>query len=100
MRPERLLFPLAAALALAACQATEPTFGERVRAEGGRLAAMGEDWTRGERMIREGRELVERGEDLIAKGRRDTRRGEKMIREGRELQREAEAAYVRQAAGS
>ena len=96
-------------VALGGCanELAEPTFGERVAAEGGNTTAIADSWTRGESMIAEGRELVDEGEDniddgeelvddgedLIKRGRREIRRGEELIAGGQRMQRDAEASY-------
>lgn len=89
-----------AAVALSACAASEPTFGERVISEGSSVSQIGERWTRGDAMIAEGRALVERGEDriddgedLIADGRKLRKRGERMVDEGQALKQDAEEDY-------
>ncbi len=106
---------LAGALILAACAATpEPdSFGSRVAAEGGTVAAIGTQWNDGEAKIAKGRAMVEdgrddvddgerlvsKGEDRISDGRKAISRGEKMIAEGERMKGEAEASYrLRQAA--
>lgn len=100
---------LVGAMGLGACanEPAEPTFGERVAAEGGNVTAIAERWTGGEAMIAEGRdlvdegeenvddgeELVDEGENLIKTGRREIRRGEELIAGGQRMQRDAEASY-------
>jgi hypothetical protein len=99
----RLAIALAAPVALVACaQTPEETFGTRVAAEGGEIAALGESWTEGQRLAAEGRALIESGRDRLeeaeeieSRGRREIRRGEEMVERGLEMQREAEADYRR-----
>ncbi len=76
------------------------SFGGRLQNEGGAMAAIGEKWSDGDAMIRDGRDLAEDGEDDIAKGERliktgnkKIRNGKAMVADGERLKREAEETY-------
>lgn len=102
--PRRLaILPLIAAPLLAGC-AGEPDFGQRLAAESGAVAAIGEDWREGDRAVERGRALIEEGrdevaegEDLLDSGRRKIRRGEALVEEGSDAKAGAEAAYQQRA---
>lgn len=68
---------IAASGALAGC-ASEPTFGERLLAEGETRAALGERAVAAERDIRKGEDLIRRGRDKIQDGEADIERGQSL----------------------
>lgn len=87
-------------LALGACAAPEPTFGDRLAALGGETSSLAQRWNDAQEKIAEGRDLVgegeddlDEGEDLVASGRSKVRNGERMIDEGLREQRAVEQAY-------
>ena len=93
--PMRRLAPLLAALALAAC--TEPpTFGERLATRGVTIGALGEQWSRGDRMVERGERLIAEGESLVRAGERKQAAGRRLVQQGERLMRESERAYRRE----
>lgn len=78
---------------LGGCASGEPTFGERLEAEGAGLAAIGERWTEGQEKLERGEELIEEGKDLVEEGRKKQKKGRHLVEEGRRLIEESEERY-------
>lgn len=89
---------LAAGLALSACAANEPTFGQRLQTQGADMAQIGGDWSEGADEVAEGGRLIARGQDSLREGREDIARGESLTRDGRSKMAEAEIRHQREAA--
>lgn len=86
-------------LALPGCT-TFQDFGDRLRSEGKGTLALGNEWKKGDAMIKRGNKLIRQGRDDIEGGRKRIRRGESRIAEGRDmiekgqrLKRRAEGSY-------
>ena len=102
---------LTATLALTAC-ASQPdpsTFGGRLALEGGTVAAIGEDWSRGKEQVEDGRALIEKGKKridngesqaekarkAISRGQNEVEKGRDMVADGERAMTLAEQAYQR-----
>jgi len=93
----RCLYGLTAALGpiviLFGCASPEPTFGERLQAEGAGLAAIGDQWVEGRKKLERGEALIEEGNDLVEEGQEKLEKGEDLVEEGRRLMEESEQRY-------
>lgn len=86
-------------VSLGACSST-PTLGDSMRAQGVELASIGDQWSKGDDLIDEGREQIEDGQDMVARGKKLISKGEALaeqgqdnVQRGQEIKRGAEAAY-------
>jgi outer membrane murein-binding lipoprotein Lpp len=82
-------------LLVAGC-ASDLTLGDAIKNESAGLAKVGADWTRGDKLVSEGRSDVEEGKDLIARGRERIENGEDKISEGKRIRAQAERDYRKQ----
>lgn len=67
---------------LSGCATKEPTFGDRVLADGESRVAIAEQWEAGKRESEKGEKQVREGRKLVEKGRADLREGERLIASG------------------
>jgi hypothetical protein len=88
------VFAVFAASMLGACGTT--SFGDRLQSEGAALSSLGNQWEKGEAMVKRGNALIDKGNDRIADGREMVEDGEVLVRRGRELQVDAESEYQNQ----
>lgn len=86
--------------ALGACSSSTPSLGDAMRTQGVELAAIGDQWTEGDKLIGDGEEqietgkaMIEEGKELINDGEDLVDQGEVNIREGQDLRRTAELTY-------
>ena len=87
----KAIFVLVATLMLGACETAD--FGDRLQTEGAALSSLGDQWERGEAMVKRGNTLIGKGNKRIADGREMVEDGENLIRRGQALQAEAEIEY-------
>jgi hypothetical protein len=80
---------------LAGCS-QESTLGTQMVAEGSGIAAIGDRWTEGDKLVQQGRSEIERGNEMIAEGRQLVRSGEANVQRGESMKAEAEADYQAQ----
>jgi predicted small secreted protein len=81
-------------IGLAACATNrEPTYGERIQDEGSSLKAVGEQWSKGDELVKKGEKRIENGQKKIREGERMIEEGRDMISEGSKLMRDAKLNY-------
>jgi len=85
---------------LNACANKEVTFGEKLLGRGDEVHKIGEQWSEGESLTKEGNELVlsgrkdiDTGGTLISEGKSKINKGETLITKGNLLKATAEANY-------
>lgn len=93
VRFRSLTVALASIGALAGCASEEPTFGERLQAEGASLAAIGDQWVEGQTKLERGEELIEEGNELVEEGQKKLEKGERLVEEGRRMMETSEGRY-------
>ncbi len=88
------------AFLLCSCADKEPTFGEKLQSRGDEVHTIGEHWSEGETLIKEGSKLVvtgrkdiDAGDSLVSKGKSEIVEGEASINKGNLLKGTAEADY-------
>ena len=78
---------------LTGCASKGPSFGDSVRAEGNAVADIGDNWEKGQAMVRKGNKLIRKGNKQIADGKENVADGTSMVKTGEKLVSDAERAY-------
>lgn len=89
----RILAMSTTLLLLTGCASKEPTFGDRVAAEGAGIESLGNQWQAGKKLVEKGRKQIRKGESLLARGRESIDSGEAAVEKGERMMRESERAY-------
>lgn len=96
MKPSKiavLLSVLLGTLILSGCATKGPSFGDSVRAEGNAVADIGENWEKGQALVRKGNKRIRKGNEQIAEGKENVSEGTSMVKTGEKLVADAEKAY-------
>ncbi|MFN3919872.1 MAG: hypothetical protein ACK4JF_06235 [Methylohalobius sp.] len=72
---------------------TPPSFADRLERERKELAILGEKWSRGQALVKQGEAAIQAGDRLIEQGQKQRAHGEAMIEQGRHLMEQAEQEY-------
>lgn len=91
--PSLAAVALAGALAAGCAANSEPTVGDAIRGESAQLAAISDDWTEGDRLVRKGRENIDKGREMIERGRTLVEKGKDQVAAGKAQRQQAERAY-------
>ena len=91
-KPIRAIALSMAVLAVAGCTQS-PTLGTLMAAEGRDIAAIGDKWTEGDKLITRGTGEIERGNRMLTEWRQLIRDGEANVSRGNRLQAEAKTEY-------
>ncbi|TWU60015.1 hypothetical protein Poly51_02880 [Rubripirellula tenax] len=86
---------LMAAFACAGCSST-PTLGDMMSSHGKVADGLGDDWSRGQAMVKKGTKLKTESEKLIAKGQSKEEEAERLLAEGQQLQQATQVAFKQQ----
>lgn len=89
---KKVTLPLLVAPLLFCSCASEPTFGDRLIAQGESTRTIGEQWNKGNSLITEGEKQKKKGRQMIEEGEKLIKKGEKNIERGRLLKSESESA--------
>lgn len=95
-----LAISISTLILLSACANKETTFGEKLLGRGDEVHKIGEEWSEGENLTKEGNELVLSGQknidtagSLISEGKLKINKGEALITKGNLLKANAETDY-------
>ncbi len=88
-----MVIVLGGAVLLGGCMSREPTFGERVLAEGESRVEMARLWEAGKEDAREGEKRVREGRRLVESGRAQLRKGEQLVASGNVQVQTSRQAY-------
>lgn len=80
-------------LILAGCASKEPTFGERMFAEGETRIEYAKLWEEGKNDVVKGDKLVNKGRELVEDGRDNLREGEQLVANGKMLAQSSRNAF-------
>ncbi len=95
LRTANLLL-LTATIGVALGCASTPSIGDRISQHGENTKQIGNDWGKGESMVKKGLKLRKESESLANKSRSRLDEGEQLIAEGQRLQRESEVSFQQQ----
>ena len=98
------ILAISSLILLNACTNKEATFGDKLLGRGDEIHKIGEQWSEGNNLIKEGSELVQSGRkdidtggSLISKGQSKIQNGEALITKGNLLKANSEASYKKRA---
>jgi uncharacterized phage infection (PIP) family protein YhgE len=84
---------LSLVMAITSGCSSEPTMGDKMGNFGKGLSDLGNQWNKGQQMIKEGDEMVKDGQGMIDNGNNNISKGKQMREQGEEMMRESERQF-------
>lgn len=87
------IFVCFAALLSTGCSSSDD-FSDKLRAQGSQLNDQADQWSKGQKMVKNGNDLIAEGRDQVEKGHQKITKGQEMASEGHRLKDEVETNYA------
>ncbi len=84
---------LSLVMAITSGCSSEPTLGDKMGNFGKGLTNLGDQWNKGQQMIKDGEEMIKDGEEMIEDGNNKISKGKQMKAEGEQMKLESEKQF-------